>query len=111
MIREKEARFLKFIQEQAKREVNKSDLEFLSWQNYVEIENINLYHDLAQGLNPQKLLYSNQDGLFYCIKVPRYSGDETGDPWNINLIKQKEENFLKKYQEQYQIKTLDSNPK
>ena len=102
---------MKFIQERAKREVNKSDLEFLSWQDSVEIENINLFHDLAQGLNPQKLLRSNHYGLFYCIRVPRYPGDECGNFWNISLIKTREEDFLKKYKEQYQIRQVNPNQK
>jgi len=77
-------------------------LEFRTWKSCVDISDIDIYHQVAQGLQ-QRELKQGFAGLFYLIEVPKHKGDRFGDVWNVNLVGDQDSDFLSKYGEHYEV--------
>jgi len=101
-LKEKEQRCIRYINAQLGEPLRDGTLEFRTWKNCADLGDIDIYHQVAQGLG-QKELHQGFAGLFYAIRVPTCEGDRLGDIWYVNLIADKESDFLQRYGKQYKV--------
>ena len=107
----KDSRLILFINNRLNEPLRNEGYELNTWHNHLNIINTDFYHRVAQSFNQTKLASSKDSGIFYFITVPRHENGEYGDTWNISLAKTQEKEFLNKYREHYQIRSIDSNQK
>ena len=99
---EREQRCIDYINAQLEEPLRDGSLEFRTWKSCADIRDIDTYHQVAQGLEQQKLKQGFA-GLFYLIRVPKHEGDRFGDIWNVNLVGDQDKEFLETYGEHYEI--------
>ena len=107
MINERESRCTEYINSHLGEPLKEGSLEFRTWKNCADIRDIDLYHQVAQALH-QKELKKGFGGLFYLIRVPKQEGDGFGDIWNVTLAGERNQEFLEKYGEHYQVTDIFS---
>ena len=102
---EKEIKCEEFINKHLDQSLPKGCLEFRSWKSCADIGDIDIYHKVAQSLG-QKELTQGFGGLFYYIRVPDYDGQRYGELWTVNLVGNRDQEFLRKFRKHYDVKSL-----
>ena len=99
---EREQRCIDYMNAQLEEPLINGSLEFRTWKSCVGIRDVHIYHQVAQGLQQQELK-QGFGGLFYLIRIPKHEGDRFGDPWNVNLVGEQDQEFLEKYGKYYEV--------
>ena len=99
---ERETRCINYINSHLEKPLGDGSLEFWTWKSCADIRDIDTYHQVAQALK-QIELNQSFGGLFYLIRVPKQEGDRFGDSWKVNLVGERDKDFLRRYGENYEV--------
>jgi len=99
-----EARCIEYINHHLEEPLKDGSLEFRTWKSCADIRDIDIYHQVAQALQKGELTQGLGFGeLFYRIRIPKHEGDRFGDIWDVTLVGENDEDFLRKYGKHYKV--------